>query len=347
METEAAQFFMTALRLAGRMDTRLNYNTVTKSERLKLTRTFELDDEDFSVESIDASPFFPLFVVSYTSVSNFHRSKIVVWSLNNKLPEKVLNTSTRIKVVQFSKTKSNIIYGCGMNGKLVTWDLNSHSSFTLGESMKFRNCHSFPIVGMVQDSGKSYTCGIDGVVCFWSLFIDTGGPMGNPIQLVDDTKGEELSISALTNYEGDSIVGCENGDVYRVKLETGKLEKLTSHIKGLVTGLDVDPESATVITAGLDKTIHQIDLISKSAQTINQKTVVMDLKFQAKGKRQNFVTVDLDGNVMLWNLKDSLEPLETIRVEHGLNKVMWFSNENIFLCGGVRGEVHLFELRDM
>ncbi|CDR41536.1 CYFA0S07e03246g1_1 [Cyberlindnera fabianii] len=246
--------------------------TQRKHQALEKSRPYVLVDTlsfDSAVRCIDTSPFFPDLIIISTGPS------MKVYNSTFRTFEYNFNSQTQIIQVQFSQSQSNFIFGTGYNGKLHIWDLESTSHLPYLSSMVSSSTHSYPIFSIDQvqeNNGVIITGSTDGRILHWDPEI-LARPSQPAIQLrVPKSlalRYDELTpwcIAHLKDDHGFLLVGCEDGNIYKVKRFDNKINEdaiddiITAH-DAPVTAIDPSFEFANLfISSGMDWKVYLWDI---------------------------------------------------------------------------------------
>jgi dynein intermediate chain, cytosolic len=151
---------------------------------------------------------------------NAPKGLVQIWNLNARSrPEYVLDANTDVLTVQFYPFESNLVFGTGYNGQVISWDLRAGSHPILTSPLTGTG-HTHPAFSMclsgTQNANSLITASTDGVVCTWTpdilvkpqdrLFLES--PFG--------TRLEEVAPTALAVSPRDPtlfLVGTEKGNI--------------------------------------------------------------------------------------------------------------------------------------
>lgn len=364
-ETLLAGFFSKSLKIINRAlkdddDIIKSYTDVKKHTEIESTDYSKLQSLklDHGIYSIDASLFFPELLVISTG------KKVHIYNTLFKKIEHQFNISTNILNVQFSKFQSNIIYGTGYNGKVFSWNLESDSDLPYLSSSANTMNHSYPVFALNQineNGGTLMTASTDGKVCTWSTSM-LSKPISTPIELKTpkslSLRFDELAPTTLINLENDhgfAIIGCEDGNIYRVKRFDNKVisnpdnmfDKIYQKHKGPVSSLENSVEFPNLfISSSFDWTVllWDLNIPEKPLLSIYRNNAVLQAGWRPGHSTQvGFI----HGNVFeLLDLSiDSVTPILKITTEKTLNKFKFDKSGNLVILASVSGDVQVFEIQ--
>jgi len=357
-------FFNKSLKIINRVmkeedDILKSYKDVKRDTEVESTDYGELFSLklDHGIYSIDTSAFFPELLALSTD------KKVIIYNSLFKKIEYQFTTATKILTVQFSKLNSNIIFGTGYNGKIFCWNLESESNIPYLVSSANTMNHSYPVFALSQiheNNGTLITASTDGKICTWSSSM-LSKPMSPPIELKTpkslSLRFDELaptSILNLPNDHGFVIIGCEDGNIYRVKRFDNKVSANTDDLfdriyqkhQGPISSLDSSAEFPNLfISSSFDWNVFLWDLNSPEEPLL--KVSRNNSIIQASWRPGNSTQIGfIYGNVFeILDLSiDSVKPIIKITVEKTLNSFRFDKSGVKVILGSVDGEVKGFEI---
>lgn len=363
-DTLLAGFFNKSLKIINRVikedeDILKTYTNVKKDTEIESTDFSELVSLklEHAIYSIDTSLFFPeLLLVSIGK-------KILIYNSIFKKLEHQITTSTNILNVQFSKFQSNIIFATGYNGKVFSWNLELESNIPYLVSSANTMNHSYPVFALNQiseNNGTLITASTDGKICTWSTSM-LSKPISPPIELKTpkslSLRFDELaptSVMNLPNDHGFVIIGCEDGNIYRVKRFDNKIsgnpdnlfDKIYQKHKGPISSLDNSIDFPNLfISSSFDWTVSLWDLNSPDAPLVDiyRNNAILQASWRpSHGTQIGFI----HGHVFeLLDLSiDSVIPILKIPTGMTLNKFKFDKNGSTITLGSIHGEIKVFEI---
>lgn len=151
---------------------------------------------------------------------NASKGLVQIWNLNaSNRPEYILDANTDILTVKFHSFESNLVFGTGYNGQVISWDLRAGSHPILISPLTGTG-HTHPAFTMclsgTQNANSLLTSSTDGYVCTWTpdilvkpqdrLFLES--PFG--------VRPDEVAPTALAVSPRDTnlfLVGTEKGNI--------------------------------------------------------------------------------------------------------------------------------------
>ncbi|CCH43446.1 Cytoplasmic dynein 1 intermediate chain [Wickerhamomyces ciferrii] len=312
---------------------------------------------DQGIFAIDTSNFFPELILISCGKS------VWVYNTNFKKFEYNFNTSTAIVNIQFSHFKSNIIFGTGYNGKLFSWNLESDSKLPYLVSSTNPMNHSYPVLSLNQtneNNGTLISASTDGRICTWTTSM-LSKPISPPIDLKSpkslSLRFDELSPTSVINLPNDHgflIVGCEDGNIYRVKRfdnevignPDNRYDKIYHKHKGPITSLNHSDEFTNLfISSSFDWTVSLWDVNQPESPllTIYRNNAIPQASWRNGHSTQ---LAFIHGNVFeLLDLSvDSVIPILKISFGKLLNKFSFDKNGSTVILGSVDGDVKIFDI---
>lgn len=363
-DTLLAGFFSKSFKIINRVmeeevDILKSYTDVKKDTEAKPTEYSELTSLklDQAIYALDTSLFFPELLLISTG------KKIYIYNSIFKKLEYQVTTTTNILNVQFSKFQSNIIFGTGYNGKIFSWNLESDSSNPYLASSANTMNHSYPVFALNQiseNNGTLITASTDGKVCTWNTSM-LAKPISPPIELKApksvSLRFDELapkSVINLANDHGYVIIGCEDGNIYRVKRFDNKVstntddlfERIYQKHNGPISSLDNSIEFPNLfVSSSFDWTVSLWDFNLSEAPLLNiyRNNAVLQCSW-----RPGFTTQIglIYGNTFeLLDLSiDAVTPILEITTSMILTKFKFDKTGKNVTLGSVHGELKVFEI---
>lgn len=193
-----------------------------------------------AVTFLDWSPRYPELIASAhtekNSDSNASRGLVQIWNLNMPTwPEYVLNANTNVLAVCFSPFESNLVFGTGYNGQVISWDLRAGSHPILVSPLTGTG-HTHPTfclsISGTQNANNLITASTDGVVCTWTPDILVKPQDRLVLESPFASRVEDVAPTALAVSPRDPtlfLVGTEKGSI----LQCNKFSQA-----GLKAGID-------------------------------------------------------------------------------------------------------------
>lgn len=141
-------------------------------------------------------------------------------------------------------------YTAGANGQIYVWDANS----SLDRAIKG---HTSEVTALVHENGKLISGGKDNKVIIYTA--KTGEYKQEKVIDLG-----ESSARGIDYFNGKILVGLRNGSIYEVNEATEDKKLIhASHHEGEAWGLQVIPETHSIMSIGDDNKLMEFDFESK------------------------------------------------------------------------------------
>ena len=349
---------------------------VNISKKTLATYLFDLTDDQCSgriITSLDWSPIQnDLFLSGFSGSEDFNQQSglIQLWSLSNrKKPDYVINYQTELTSAIFYKDNTKLVIGGSVTGQLMFWDISAgkavpeqKSPLGIGDD---NTSHCYPIhcLAIVGKDNNIISISTDGVLCEWSLS-NLSMPINryvlNPNDMYEQDKDNSneigpLCIGACQSKNSSIIVGCDENEIFNIKLEEKRYNVIDSYrgSKGPVFCVDPHPLcpeggntfSDLFLSCGADWTtkLWSTSQPDEPLLTFNQSK---DYVYSCKWHPVNpsiFATGDGSGYIDLWDLnRDKEIPTFRYDLKTAINRLAWSYDGKKLAAGDINGHIHIF-----
>lgn len=220
-------------------------------------------------------------------------SKILIWSMKNKLkPQTILTSETKLTRAVFHPRNENLIYAANYSGNLLHYDLTKGSNpqlknFNVGQGGQFHSVPIFVIEFYFKEQNEFLiSISIDGKLCIWNLnFLYE--PVVNKL-LEYPPKRENTRIKLMSVFPMCSLVTNQFSDEATLVLGTQDNCIVTYKISTLFE--QSEENQAVVIT-----TEHHAPICSMSEKQDQSHPFLQDL----------YLTSSFDFDIQLWKISEN------------------------------------------
>ena len=349
---------------------------VNISKKTLATYFCELYDEQCNgriVTSLDWSPTQnDLFLSAFSGTDDFNQQSglIQLWSLSNrKSPDSVINYQTELTSAIFYKDNPKLVIGGSVTGQIMFWDIRAGKAVPEQKSPlgvgNENSSHCYPIhcLAIVGKDNNLVSISTDGVLCEWSLS-NLSMPINRYVLNSNDMYESDkdnlneigpLCIGASTSTSNSILIGCDENDIYNIKLEEKRYNIIDSYKgnKGPIFCVDphpLSPEGGNTfsdlfLSCGADWTT-KLWTTSQSDEPLLIFNQCKDYVYSAKWHPTNpsiFATGDGSGYIDLWDLNRDREiPTFRYDLKTAINKLSWSNDGKKLAAGDVNGHITIF-----
>ena len=324
------------------------------------------------VTALDWSPTQnDLFLSAFSGSEDFNQQSglIQLWSISNrKKPDHIINYQTELTSAIFYKDNPKLVIGGSVTGQIMFWDISAgkavpeqKSPLGIGDD---NTSHCYPIhcLAIVGKDNNLISISTDGVLCEWSLSnlqMPINRYVLNPNNIYEQDKDSLNEIGPLCigacQSSNSIIVGCDENDIYNIKLEEKKYNVIDSYkgSKGPILCVDphpLSPEGGNTfsdlfLSCGADWTTKLWSTSQSDVPllTFNQSK---DYVYSTKWHPINpsiFATGDGSGYIDLWDLnRDKEIPTFRYDLKTAVNRLAWSFDGKKLAAGDINGHIHIF-----
>ena len=349
---------------------------VNISKKTLATHVCDLFDEQCSgrtVTSLDwSSKQNDVFLSAFSGTEDFNQQSglIQLWSLSNrKAPDYVINYQTELTSAIFYKDNPKIVIGGSVTGQIMFWDIRAGKQVPEQKSpLGIGNenvSHSYPIhcLSIVGKDNNLISISTDGVMCEWSLSnlsIPINRYVLNPNDIYETDKDSlneigPLCIGASQSSLNSFIIGCDENNIYNIKLEDKRYNIIDSYKGGNGPIFCVHPHPSSpdsgnsfsdlFLSCGADWTT-KLWSTSQSREPLLTFNQSKDYVYTAKWHPTNpsiFATGDGSGYIDLWDLNRDREiPTFRYELKTAINKLAWSYDGKKLAAGDINGHIAIF-----
>ena len=349
---------------------------VNISKKTLATHVCDLFDDQCNgrtVTSLDwSSKQNDLFLSGFSGTEDFNQQSglIQLWSLSNrKSPDYVINYQTELTSAIFYKDNPKIVIGGSVTGQIMFWDIRAgkpvpeqKSPLGIGNE-NISHCYPIHCLAIVGKDNNLISISTDGVMCEWSLS-NLSMPINryvlNPNDIYEQDKDSLSEIGPLCIGTSPStinsfIVGCDENDIYNIKLDDRRYTIVNSY-KGsngpifCVSPHPPSPDSGNsfsdlFLSCGADWTT-KLWSTSQPAEPLLTFNQSKDYVYTAKWHPNNpsiFATGDGSGFIDLWDLNRDREiPTFRYELKTAINKLAWSYDGKKLAAGDINGHIAIF-----
>ena len=349
---------------------------VNISKKTLATHLCDLYDDQCNGRIVTALDWSPkqndLFLAAFSGTDDFSQQSglIQLWSLSNrKNPDYVINYQTELTSAIFYKDNPKLVIGGSVTGQIMFWDVKSgkqvpEQKSPLGVGNE-NNSHCYPIhcLSIVGKENNLISISTDGVLCEWSLS-NLSSPINryvlNPNEMFEQDKDNlneigPLCIGACYGSNSSFIIGCDENDIYNIKLEEKKYNVIDSYKGSKGPIFCVSPHPLTIeggsnfcdlfLSSGADWST-KLWCTSQSEEPLLTFSQSKDYVYSAKWHPTNpsiFATGDGSGYIDIWDLNRDREiPTFRYDLKTAVNRLAWSSDGKKLAAGDVNGHIAIF-----